>query len=174
MVRRIVFIVLPPGESSVRSSVAGNLQHRAASLIFPDDAFQSPNPGRPAAIRLENGKRRFYAATRRTEMSKRKPTRAPTMYGELGLFINGEWQPARSGRTYPVTNPATEEPLGEAPSAGAADTEAAIAAAARGLEVWRRTQPLHRARGIREIRELMHEPDHQLARSLAVEVGNPL
>jgi len=79
------------------------------------------------------------------------------MYGELGLFINGEWQAARSGKTYPVTNPATEEPLGQAPSAGAADTEAAIAAAARGLEVWRRTQPWERARIIRKIVELMRE-----------------
>jgi len=96
------------------------------------------------------------------------------MYGELGLFINGEWQAARSGRTYPVINPATEEPLGQAPSAGAADTEAAIAAAARGLEIWRRTQPWERSRIIRKIGELMREQTDELARWMTLEVGKPL
>ena len=51
------------------------------------------------------------------------------MYGELGLFINGEWQAARSGKTYPVTNPATEEPLGQAPSAAGATATAPMAVA---------------------------------------------
>ena len=31
------------------------------------------------------------------------------MYSDLGLFINGDWRPARSGKTYIVSNPATEE-----------------------------------------------------------------
>ena len=96
------------------------------------------------------------------------------MYGDLGLFINGEWRPARSGKTYIVTNPATEEPLGAAPAAGAADAEAAIAAASHGLGVWRRTQPWERARLIRRIGELMRERIDELARWITLEVGKPL
>ena len=34
------------------------------------------------------------------------------MYPNTQLFINGEWRPARSGRTIPVVNPATGDTIG--------------------------------------------------------------
>jgi succinate-semialdehyde dehydrogenase/glutarate-semialdehyde dehydrogenase len=96
------------------------------------------------------------------------------MYEGYGLFVGGQWRPAAGGASYAVTNPATEEPLGRAPLASAEDAEAAIAAAAKALPAWRRTQPWERARVIRRIGELMRERIDALARIMTLEVGKPL
>ena len=42
------------------------------------------------------------------------------------LFINGEFVDARSGKTFPTINPATEEKITEVASAGPEDVEAAV------------------------------------------------
>jgi succinate-semialdehyde dehydrogenase / glutarate-semialdehyde dehydrogenase len=64
------------------------------------------------------------------------------MYQTFGLFIGGSWSSA-SGGSAQVISPVTERPIGEAPVATRADTEAAIAAAERGLAAWSgRTTPL--------------------------------
>lgn len=55
------------------------------------------------------------------------------MYARFGLFIRGEWQRAADGSTAQVMSPVTENPLGEVPVAGIADTEAALAASAEAL-----------------------------------------
>ena len=96
------------------------------------------------------------------------------MYQDYGLYINGEWRPAASGDTYAPINPATEETLGEAPSAAETDVRAAIAAAERGFEVWRKTEPWERARIIRRIGDLMGERIEDLAKWLTLELGKPL
>ena len=43
------------------------------------------------------------------------------MYSDVSLFINGAWTKAAAGRTLPVVNPATGEPIGTV--AQAADDE---------------------------------------------------
>ena len=96
------------------------------------------------------------------------------MYQDYGLYIDGGWRPAASGEVYAPVNPATEEALGEAPSAGEADVHAAIAAAERGLAVWRKTDPWERARIIRRIGDLMSERVDDLAKWLTLELGKPL
>ena len=52
------------------------------------------------------------------------------MYQDLGLFIGGAWQRARSDETAPVFSPVTERALGECPVASTADTAASPDAAA--------------------------------------------
>lgn len=96
------------------------------------------------------------------------------MYDKYGLYIGGQWRPAASGATYTTINPATEEPLGAAPAAGAADAEAAIAAATKGLAVWRATHPFERARVLRRIAQLLVERQDQIPRMMALEIGKPL
>ena len=63
------------------------------------------------------------------------------MYTKFGLFIGGAWRQATDGETVPVMSPVSETPLGDAPQAGVADTEAALAAAEEGLARWRATPP---------------------------------
>ncbi len=96
------------------------------------------------------------------------------MYGEFGLFIDGAWRPAASGETYTTINPADEEPLGDAPSAGEADVQAAIEAAERGMAAWGAVGSWDRAKVIRRVGELMLERTEDLARRMTLEVGKPL
>ena len=60
------------------------------------------------------------------------------------LLIGGEWVDGADG-TYGIVNPATEEIVGEAPEASAADAEAAAQAAHDALPAWKRTSPEERA-----------------------------
>ncbi len=96
------------------------------------------------------------------------------MYEKYGLYIDGQWRAAASGATYTTINPATEEPLGAAPAAGAADAEAAIAAAEKGFKAWRATHPFERAKVLRRIAQLIVERVDAIARVMTLEVGKPL
>ena len=58
-------------------------------------------------------------------------------YPNVQLFIDGKWRPAASGKTIPVLNPATEEPVGTVAHAGKADLDEALAAAEKGFKAWR-------------------------------------
>ena len=59
----------------------------------------------------------------------------PTLLQQLA-YIDGQWVPADSGATLPVTNPATGALLGSVPNMGAAETRRAIAAAAAAMPAW--------------------------------------
>jgi len=50
---------------------------------------------------------------------------------EHKLLIDGKWVAARSGQTFPVEDPATEEVITHVPAGDKADIDAAVAAAAR-------------------------------------------
>ena len=55
------------------------------------------------------------------------------MYPNVQLHIAGEWRDARSGKTIPVINPATEEVIGQVAHAEQADLDEALEAAERGF-----------------------------------------
>lgn len=63
------------------------------------------------------------------------------------LFIDGEWRPSSTGTTYEVRNPNTNQVVGIAASASAADCAAAVDAAARAFPAWE-TSPLPARRDI--------------------------
>lgn len=70
--------------------------------------------------------------------------------------------PAASGRRLPVVNPATEETIGSIPAGGAADVDAAVAAAHEAFPAWAAT-PVHRRTAIlktlaEQVRLLLHPP----------------
>ena len=62
---------------------------------------------------------------------------------ESQLFIGGKWVDA-SGGTYDVINPATEEPVGQAPEATVADADAAATAAREAGPAWAALPPAER------------------------------
>ena len=95
------------------------------------------------------------------------------MYAAFGLFIAGEWRQAADGAAAPVMSPVTENPLGEAPLAGAADTEAALAAAAQGLAAWRATPAFTRADALHSIANEMARRADEAARIISSETGKP-
>ncbi len=96
------------------------------------------------------------------------------MYSKFGQFIDGKWQEAEKKETYDVINPATEEVIGKASKATAADVDKALKSAEKGLKIWRSTPPWQRAYIIRKIADLMRDKKDILAKWLTLEVGKPL
>ncbi len=90
------------------------------------------------------------------------------------LFVNGHWEPARSGRTFVVTNPATGEVIGEVADGGADDTGDAIAAADAAFAPWASTTAHERAAILMRAHSLMLERHEELARLMTTEQGKPI
>jgi succinate-semialdehyde dehydrogenase/glutarate-semialdehyde dehydrogenase len=89
-----------------------------------------------------------------------------------GLFIGGEW--TTSGRTLPVTDPATEDALVEIADGTPDDGLAAVAAAHEALPAWAATPPRERAECLRRAWALMIERSEAIARLMVLENGKAL
>jgi len=87
----------------------------------------------------------------------------------LSNFINGKAQPAISGVTSEVINPATGQAYTTAPVSGAADVDAAMKAAASAFEDWRDSTPSERQRALLKIADAFEARADEL---VAVEVEN--
>jgi len=92
---------------------------------------------------------------------------------EYKLLIGGEWVAAGDG-TYPIVNPATEEVVGHAPNASAADAEAAASAAADAFPAWSRTTPAERAALITKAADLLDQRYQDLVPLVQAETGATL
>ncbi|WP_206956127.1 NAD-dependent succinate-semialdehyde dehydrogenase [Trinickia acidisoli] len=89
-------------------------------------------------------------------------------------YLAGDWQPADSGATIEVFDPATGESLGYVPNMGAAETARAIDAAQTAWAAWRKKTAKERAVIMRRWYELMIEHSDDLALILTTEQGKPL
>ncbi|TPM36136.1 NAD-dependent succinate-semialdehyde dehydrogenase [Mesorhizobium sp. B2-3-4] len=96
------------------------------------------------------------------------------MYPDVLLHINGAWRPARSGRTMPIVNPATEAELGALAHAGTDDLDEALAAAAKGFETWRRVSAFDRSKLMRKAANLLRERNEHIATLMTLEQGKPI
>lgn len=90
------------------------------------------------------------------------------------LLIGGAWLPATSGASFAVNNPATNAPIAMVPDGGAAETEAAVEAAAHALPEWAATPAPARAAVLRRAAALMLEREEVLATIMTLEQGKPL
>src|ERR1700692_3467664 len=83
------------------------------------------------------------------------------MYTELKLFIGGKWLNGEGRKGEDVINPATGKVLAQLPHASKADLDAALAAAAKGFQVWKSTSAYDRAKIMRKAADLLRErADH--------------
>ncbi len=96
------------------------------------------------------------------------------MYEKFGLFIDGKWRSAANRATLPVLSPVTENPVGEAPAATIADTEAAITSAEAGLAAWRDTPAFSRADALHAIADELTRRTDEAARMISTETGKPI
>ena len=105
--------------------------------------------------------------TRRATLTRPGLLRAQAYYG-------GAWHAAASGATFDVTDPFSGETIGQVPSLGAREINAAIRAAADAFPRWGRTP--HRERGalLRRWLELVERDKEDLARLITIENGKPL
>ncbi|MDF0488443.1 NAD-dependent succinate-semialdehyde dehydrogenase [Sphingomonas sp. H39-1-10] len=88
--------------------------------------------------------------------------------------IGGEWRSADSGRTEEVTDPATGTVIGTIPWAGAAETNAAIAAAQAAFKPWSMTLAAERAAALHRMAAIIRDHAELLASMLTLEQGKPL
>lgn len=94
----------------------------------------------------------------------------------LNLLIDGQWVPAKSGKTFDVFDPATDEVIARVAEGDKADIDAAVAAAKRAFETgpWGRMSPSERGRIIHRIGDLIYENIDLLAEIEAVDNGKPV
>jgi succinate-semialdehyde dehydrogenase/glutarate-semialdehyde dehydrogenase len=90
------------------------------------------------------------------------------------LFIDGAWQKAASGATFPVENPATHEIIAQVADGGPEDAALAIEAAGRAQAAWGKSTPRERADILRRAFELVIANTDHLAAIMTAEMGKPL
>ena len=91
-----------------------------------------------------------------------------------GAYYGGQWHEPKSGRFVETINPGTGLSLGKVADAGAADIDAAVAAAKSAFKEWRRVLPLERAKILRHMAEILRQNANELAMIDAADCGNPV
>src|SRR5260370_38167503 len=90
------------------------------------------------------------------------------------MLIDGEWVPARSGKTFEVRNPATDAVLARVPEAAAEDVDRAVKAARRAFdEGWRDVTAQQRGRILLRLAEGIRREPTRLAALGTPNSGNP-
>ena len=90
------------------------------------------------------------------------------------LWIAGRSVDARSGKTFPVHNPATGEPITEVADAGPEDAMAALDAAVAVQGEWAATPPRQRGEILRAVFEKLTERADDIALLMTLEMGKAI
>jgi phenylacetaldehyde dehydrogenase len=95
---------------------------------------------------------------------------------EHKMLIDGKWVGARSGQTFPVEDPATQEVIGQVPAGDKADIDLAVAAARRAFESgpWARMTPRDRSRLVWKLGDLLELHADEFAELEALDNGKPV
>jgi succinate-semialdehyde dehydrogenase/glutarate-semialdehyde dehydrogenase len=96
------------------------------------------------------------------------------MYSDVLLFIDGQWTKAAGGRSIPVVNPATGEPIGTVAHADKSDLDRALEAADKGFRAWRKVSAFERSKLMRKAADKLRERADAIAPLLTLEQGKPL
>lgn len=93
-----------------------------------------------------------------------------------GIFIDGRWAPAQSGEEREIRCPADGAVVGTVAEAGAADTDAAIAAARRAFDegTWPRTSGAERGELLARVARLLEREKAAIARAESLDTGKRL
>ncbi|MER6438795.1 gamma-aminobutyraldehyde dehydrogenase [Streptomyces sp. me109] len=92
----------------------------------------------------------------------------------LRNHIDGEFRDAADGRTTEVVNPVTGEAYATAPLSGAADVDAAMAAAAAAFPAWRDQTPAERQKALLKIADAFEERAEELIAAEVENTGKPI
>ena len=94
-------------------------------------------------------------------------------YGNLKMWIGGEWVDAVSGQTFTTKNVTTGEDLGSVPLADTADADRAVAAAKAAFPVWSRKTVAERSRILSKIADEIRRRGEEFMELDALEHGMP-
>ncbi len=92
---------------------------------------------------------------------------------QTGIFINNQWQPAASGNTFEVSNPADQSIITNVANGGIEDVNNAIEAAANAFTNWSREPAKTRSVLLRKWFDLIIKNGDDLAVLLTSEQGKP-
>src|SRR5439155_10181633 len=91
------------------------------------------------------------------------------------MLVDGEWVPARTGRTSEVANPATAEPLATVPDGGAEDVDLAVKAARRAFDgAWHEVTAQERGRVLFRLADTVRREAKRLAALETLNSGKPI
>jgi aldehyde dehydrogenase (NAD+) len=96
--------------------------------------------------------------------TKPRPVQAPRVMNPL-LFIDGQWRPSASGKTFPTLNPATGETICQVAEGDRADIDLAVQAARKALESgpWSTLDAAERGRLLFRLADLVESQARELA-----------
>jgi betaine-aldehyde dehydrogenase len=100
------------------------------------------------------------------------PEMATATKTKLQNFIDGDWADAAGG-TEEVLNPATGEPIAEAPVSTEEDVDRAVAAAQRAFDGWATTTPGERSLALLRLADAIEENADQIADLESANAGKP-
>ncbi|MFF3764831.1 gamma-aminobutyraldehyde dehydrogenase [Streptomyces sp. NPDC001922] len=92
----------------------------------------------------------------------------------LRNYIDGEFRDAADGRTTEVVNPATGDAYATAPLSGAADIDAAMAAAEAAFPAWRDLVPGERQKALLKIADEIERRAEELIAAESENTGKPI
>ena len=90
------------------------------------------------------------------------------------LFIDGGWKAAAGGKTFETSEPSSGKLLAKVSDAGAADIDAAVAAAAKALPKWSASSGYQRAKVLYAIGRAMQRHHRLFAVLESIDNGKPI
>ena len=91
-----------------------------------------------------------------------------------GGFINGEFRPAASGKTFPTFNPGNGEVVARLAECDEEDIDAAVRAAVAAFPGWRRRTGAARAKLLMKLAQLVESHGPKLAELESINAGKPI
>src|ERR1700688_1913540 len=91
-----------------------------------------------------------------------------------GAFINGEFVPATSGKTFPTFNPGNGEICGHLAECDDEDIEKAVRAALAAYPAWHKKNGAARAKAIMKLAQLVEAHGPKLAELESINAGKPI
>src|SRR5580692_6268831 len=92
------------------------------------------------------------------------------------MLIDGKWVEAKSGKTFEVEDPATQEIIAHVPAGDKADIDLAVKAARKAFETgpWSRISPADRSRLVWNLGDLLEKHADEFAEIEALDNGKPV
>jgi malonate-semialdehyde dehydrogenase (acetylating)/methylmalonate-semialdehyde dehydrogenase len=88
--------------------------------------------------------------------------------------IGGAWRESSATEFLEDRDPASGDPLGRVPLSGAADVDAAVAAARSAALAWREVSPIQRARAVMALRDTLDANRREIAELVTADMGKTL
>ena len=89
-------------------------------------------------------------------------------------FINNGWSDAKSGKTFDVENPFTEQTIAHVPASSEPDVNNAVKAAQQAFDSWRKLTAGERRNYMRSMARKSRDHADELAKTISSEMGKPL